>query len=62
MQAGTITLVWDRDGVLDIKTTLPMTADNRKVIINVLLDAARAMNQTGSDRLMVPVGAQIRTG
>lgn len=59
MTAGKLQLEWDADGKLTVKTTLQLTsADSKKLMIQVLLDAAKSINEIGT-RLVVPNGAPV---
>ncbi len=59
MPAGQIVLNWDAFGTLEIKTSVVLTGDNVKMLMTVLLDAAKAVNNTGT-RLELPQGGSTR--
>jgi hypothetical protein len=60
MTSGTIVISWDAEGRLNIKTSLELTgSDSKKVAINVLLDAAKAINDTGT-RIVTPERSSVR--
>ncbi len=49
MRSGSITVEWDADGHLNIRSTLSMNdSASRKECIEKLLDAARAINNQGT--------------
>jgi hypothetical protein len=57
MLPGKIMVEWEADGRLHIKTSLPMNAtDGKRMAVRVLLDAAKAINDTGSSLIDMPVG------
>lgn len=56
MPSGTILLSWDATGKLSIKASLPVTETNKKLWIQVLLDAAKAVNDA-SNTLVLPSAA-----
>lgn len=56
MQAGQVLVKWDTLGVVEIKTSLGMaSSENKKLAVRVLLDAAKAILETGTP-LEVPLG------
>ncbi len=55
MKAGEVRLRWDAFGELDIKVSLPLDGEVKKLVVNVLLDAAKAINNAGSP-LVLPEG------
>ncbi len=64
MASGKILVAWDHAGKLNIQTSLPINdSHGRKEIIEKLLDAARAVNNSGSTLVMpAPSGTQLLGG
>lgn len=59
MLSGKIMLSWDCDGKLAIKTSLPLaSAESKKLLIQVLLDAAKSVNDMGTG-LVKPAPAPV---
>jgi hypothetical protein len=49
MGSGSVIVEWDAAGHLNIKSSLPLVAsENKKAVIDKLLDAARAVNGLGT--------------
>lgn len=59
MQAGTIQIKWDCAGAMDIKASLRLTSETKKLLINMLLDAAKGINEAGANMVM-PEGSPKR--
>lgn len=57
MLPGKIMVEWEADGKLRIKTSLPMNSgDGKRMAVRVLLDAAKAINDSGSSLIDLPLG------
>jgi hypothetical protein len=60
MKTGKIMVEWEADGKLGIKTSLSVCdSADKQLMIRVLLDAAKAINESSSS-LIMPVGAPTR--
>lgn len=59
MQPGQMFLKWDVHGHLDIKLSLPITAEARKLAIQVLADAIKAMANEPGSKLLVANGPAV---
>ncbi len=58
MTTGTILVEWDADGHLTIKASMSMNdSHGRKVAIEKLLDAARAVNGQGTSLMLPPTSS-----
>ncbi len=58
MNSGTIVVEWDVAGHLTIKASFSMNdSHGRKVAIEKLLDAARAVNDQGTSLLLPPTSS-----
>lgn len=55
MSSGSIVVQWDASGHLNIKSSQSLqTGDGKKMAIEKLLDAARAINDQGTSLVMPP--------
>lgn len=53
MRLGTIVVEWDAAGHLNIKASMSLnSSENKKLAIEKLLDAARAINNQGTSLLL----------
>ncbi len=58
--SGTVVVEWDPSGHLNIKSSLPLVSqDDKKLAIEKLLDAARAINNRGTG-LEIPTTSSAR--
>ncbi len=57
MLPGKIMVEWEVDGKLNIKTSLRMdSGEYKRLAVRVLLDAAKAINDSGTGLIDMPVG------
>jgi hypothetical protein len=53
MSSGTVVVEWDSLGHLNIKSSLSINdSENKKMVIDKLLDAARAVNNQGTSLVL----------
>ncbi len=58
MSSGTIVVEWDAAGHLTIKASMSMNdSASRKLAIDRLLDAARAVNGQGTSLMLPPISS-----